>query len=156
GLYDFARADGVQRRLTLTPRTLTAHPGILTLPLLTGFAIVGSREVTEVSVEGALGQTRTTTRELRLRAERAGTLVIGPVRARQGRRTVATEPIAVTVDSVAAGPAASLSPVARGLIAAAAPPAQSERGGLPVIRPGNTALAGAQLDVVAAAWFPRE
>jgi len=34
---------------------------------------------------------------------------------------VATEPIAVTVDSVAAGPAASLSPVARGLIAAAAP-----------------------------------
>src|SRR5439155_1328847 len=82
--------------------------------------------------------------------------VIGPVRARQGRRTVATEPIAVTVDSVAAGPAASLSPVARGLIAAAAPPAQSDRVALSVILPGDTALAGAQLDVVAAAWFPRE
>ena len=149
-------AAGELLTLTVRARTRTAEPVSLTLPPLTGFAIVGSREVTEVSVEGALGQTRTTTRELRLRAERAGTLVIGPVRARQGRRTVATEPIAVTVDSVAAGPAASLSPVARGLIAAAAPPAQSDRVALSVILPGDTALAGAQLDVVAAAWFPRE
>src|SRR5947208_5813290 len=149
-------AAGELLTLTVRARTRTAEPVSLTLPPLTGFAIVGSREVTEVSVEGALGQTRTTTRELRLRAERAGARVIGPVRARQGRRTVATEPIAVTVDSVAAGPAASLSPVARGLIAAAAPPAQSDRVALSVILPGGTALAGAQLDVVAAAWFPRE
>jgi len=149
-------AAGEQLTLTVRARTRTAEPVSLTLPPLTGFAIVGSRDVTEVSVDGALGQTRTTTRELRLRAERAGTLVIGPVRARQGARTVATEPIAVTVDSAAAGITAALSPLARGLIAAAPPPARSDRVALSVILPGDTALAGAQLDVVAAAWFPRE
>src|SRR3989441_495043 len=44
---------------------------------------------------------------------------------------------------------------ARPLIAAAAPPARNDRVALSVILPGDTVLAGAQLDVIAAAWFPR-
>src|SRR2546425_946890 len=148
-------ATGEELTLTVRARTRSAEPVGLTLPALTGFAIVGSREVTEVSLEGTLGPTRTTTRELRLRAERAGTLVIGPVRARQAARAVATEAIAVTVDSAAAGVAAALSPPARRLIVAAAPPARNDRVALSVILPGDTVLAGAQLDVIAAAWFPR-
>ena len=148
-------ATGEELTLTVRARTRSAEPVGLTLPALTGFAIVGSREVTEVSLEGTLGPTRTTTRELRLRAERAGTLVIGPVRARQAARTVATEAIAIAVDSAATGVAAALSPPARRLIAAAAPPARNDRVVLAVILPSDTVLAGAQLDVLAAAWFPR-
>jgi hypothetical protein len=149
-------AAGEELTFTVRARTRAAEPLSLTLPALTGFAVVGSREVTEVSVGSALGSTRTTTRELRLRAERPGTLLIGPVRARQGTRTAATDPIAVAVDTAAVGITAVLSPLARGLIAAAAPPARNDRVALSVILPGDTVLAGAQLDVIAAAWFPRE
>jgi len=147
---------GEQLTLTVRARSRTAEPVSLTLPALTGFTIVGSREVTDVSLDGAVGQLRTTTRELRLRAERAGTLVIGAVRARQGARTVATEPISIIVDSAAVGPAAALSPLARGLLASAPPPARSDHVALSVILPSDRVLVGAQLDVIAAAWFPRE
>ena len=58
-------ATGEELTLTVRARTRSAEPVGLTLPALTGFAIVGSREVTEVSLEGTLGPTRTTTRELR-------------------------------------------------------------------------------------------
>ena len=61
----------------------TAEPVTVVLPALTGFAITGSREVTEVTIEGVGAPIRTTTRELALRAQRPGTLVIGPVRVRQ-------------------------------------------------------------------------
>jgi len=119
---------GEQLTLTVRARSRTAEPVSLTLPALTGFTIVGSREVTDVSLDGAVGQWRTTTRELRLRTERAGTLVIGAVRARQGARTVATEPISIIVDSAAVGPAAALSPLARGLLASAPPPGRADGG----------------------------
>ena len=147
---------GEQLTLTVRARSRTAEPVSLTLPALTGFTIVGSREVTDVSLDGAVGQLRTTTRELRLRTERAGTLVIGAVRARQGARTVATGPITIVVDSAAVGPAAALSPLARELLAAAPAPARGDHVALSVILPSDTALVGAQLDVIAAAWFPRE
>src|SRR5439155_4108576 len=65
-------AAGELLTLTVRARTRTAEPVSPTLPPPTGFAIVGSREVTEVSVEGALGQTRTPTRDTRLRPERPG------------------------------------------------------------------------------------
>src|SRR5207244_9095928 len=104
-------------------------------PALTGFTIVGSREVTDVSLDGAVGQLRTTTRELRLRAERAGTLVIGAVRARQGARTVATEPISIIVDSAAVGPAAALSPLARGQLASGHTTERSDQDALAEILP---------------------
>ena len=40
-------------------------------------------------------------RELQLRAETPGALLIGPVRVRQGESAVATDPILITVDSAA-------------------------------------------------------
>ena len=150
-------ASGEELTLTVRARTRSAEPVGIVLPSLTGFAIVGSREVTEVVVEGAGGPLRTTTRELRLRADRAGDLVIGPVRARQGGgQTVATDPIAVTVDSAAPGVAARLSPLARGRIATAPAPLRNDRVALTVTLPGDTVIVGQQLDIVAAAWFPRE
>jgi tetratricopeptide (TPR) repeat protein len=126
------------------------------LPALTGFALVGSREVTEVTIAGLGGPVRTTTRELRLRAGRPGTVAIGAVRVRQGGREVATAPILVTVDSAVAELATGLSPIARSLLEGAPPPAHNDRVELTVIIPGDSVLLGQQVDVVAAAWFPRE
>src|SRR5437588_729574 len=147
---------GEELTLTIRARSRSAEPVALTLPGLTGFTIVASREVTEVTLEGVGGPVRTMTREVRLKTQRPGTLVIGPVRVRQGLREIATPPLTVTVDSAAAGLATAVSPIARRLIEAAAPPAHNDRVALSLILPGDSVLVGQQLDVIAAAWFPRE
>ena len=147
---------GEELHLTVRARSRTAEPVTVVLPALTGFAITGSREVTEVTIEGLGAPVRTTTRELALRAQRPGTLVIGPVRVRQGGHEVATAPITVTVDSAAVGLATALSPIARGLLDAAPPPARNDQVAVTVIVPGDSVLVGQQVDVIAAAWFPRE
>src|SRR6184192_713611 len=142
--------------LTIRARTRSAAPVTLALPALTGFTVVGSREVTEVTLEALGGPVRTTTRELELRAQRPGALVIGPVRVQQGSRQVATAALTVTVDSATPGLAAAVSPIARRLLEAARPPDPGEHVALTVILPGDSVLVGQQLDVVAVAWFPRE
>src|SRR5216683_680208 len=110
---------GDQLLVTIRARTRSAEPVRLTLPALTGFILVGSREITDVTLESLGGRVRTTTRELELRAQRPGTLVIGPVRVHQGSREVATPALTVTVDSAAPGLVTAVSAVARRLIAAA-------------------------------------
>src|SRR5205807_2081644 len=50
--------------LTIRARTRSASPVTLALPALTGFTVVGSRDVTEVTLEALGGPVRTTTREL--------------------------------------------------------------------------------------------
>jgi hypothetical protein len=145
--------------LTIRARTRSAAPVILALPALTGFTVVGSREVTEVTLEALGGPVRTTTRELELRAQRPGALVIGPVRVEQGGRRVTTAALTVTVDSARAGLATTVSPIARRLIERATPPTLGETGehvALTVLLPGDSVLVGQQLDVIAVAWFPRE
>jgi len=147
---------GEELTLTIRARSRSADPVAVALPGLTGFTIVGSREVTEVALEEVGGPVRTITRELRLKTQRPGTLVIGPVRVRQGARETATPPLTVTVDSAATGLATAVSPIARRLIAAAPPPAHNDRVALSLILPGDSVLVGQQLDVIAAAWFPRD
>ena len=147
---------GEELTLTIRARSRSAEPVVLALPGLTGFTIVASREVTEVALEEVGGPVRTMTRELRLKTQRPGTLVIGPVRVRQGSRETATPPLTVTVDSAATGLATAVSPIARRLIDAAPPPAHNDRVALSLILPGDSVLVGQQLDVIAAAWFPRE
>ena len=147
---------GDQLLVTIRARTRSAEPVRLTLPALTGFILVGSREITEVTLESLGGRVRTTTRELELRAQRPGTLVIGPVRVHQGSREVATPALTVTVDSAAPGLVTAGSAVARRLIAAAPPPARTDQVQLTVVIAGDSVRVGQQLDVIAAAWFPRE
>jgi hypothetical protein len=154
---DHARlAAGEELLLTIRARTQSAEPLRVVLPALTGFAIVGSHEVTAVTLAGLDGPVRLTTRELELRAGRPGALAIGPVRVRQGGHEVATAPILVTVDSAATTLTTALSPIARGLLEGARPPGRNDRVELTLIIPGDSALVGQQLDVIAAAWFPRE
>src|SRR5437773_2374317 len=142
---------GEELTLTIRARSRSAEPVAVALPGLTGFTIVGSREVTEVALEGVGGPVRTMTREVRLKTQRPGTLVIGPVRVRQGVREIATPPLTVTVDSAATGLATAISPIARRLIEAAPPPAHNDRVALSLILPGDSVLVGQQLDVLAAA-----
>jgi oxygen tolerance protein BatD len=141
---------------TIRTRTRSPQPLTFTLPPLAGFAIVATHEVTDVSVgAGADDVLRTTVRQLTLRAERPGRLVIGAVRARQGGIVGVTTPIPVTVDP-AAGRAAPLSPPARALLDAARPPGRDDQVALTVVVPGDSVLVGRQFDILVAAWFPRE
>jgi hypothetical protein len=81
---------GEALQLTVRARTRTADPVEIILPPLNGFAVVGSRDMTEVAFSGGSGSIRTTVRELQLRAQQPGALLIGPVRARQGVSVVST------------------------------------------------------------------
>jgi hypothetical protein len=149
---------GEEVTLTVRARTRTADPVEIVLPPLTGFAIVGSRDMTEVAITGTNGSIRTTVRELQLRAEQPGALLIGPVRARQGRSVESTDPILVTVDSAADRFTVSLSPLARSLLESAPAPVsrRTDRVALTMLVPSDTVYMGQQVDLIAAAWIPRE
>src|SRR5438093_10975644 len=83
---------GEELTLTIRARSRSAEPVAVALPGLSGFIIVGSRDVTEVTLEAVGGPVRTMTREVRPKTQRPGTLVIGPVRVRQGPRGIARPP----------------------------------------------------------------
>src|SRR5258708_35592502 len=142
-------AMGEEVTLTVRARSPYSVPVQFHLPAHDGFAGLASHDVTDVAATGAAGPLRTTTREPHLRADRAGTLVIGRIRARQGGVEVATDPIGVTVDSGAPGVLAGLSPIARALLDAAPPPRDPDRVSLSIVVPAETVTAGEQADVAA-------
>ena len=146
---------GEQLTFTIQVRAQTTEAPRVELPSLAGFAVLGSREATEVSLEGSEGQTRAVVRALILRAERSGTLIIGPVRVRVGAAVAATNPISIVVENAAAFPATTLTPLARALLAAARPPSRTDRVALTIVVPADTVRVGHQLDLLLAAWFPR-
>jgi hypothetical protein len=153
---------GEEVTLTVHARSRSAESFQIVLPPLAGFAIVGSRDLTEVSTSGTAGPMRTTTRELKLRAEQPGALLIGPVRVRQGESATSTYPILISVDSTSTGVATTLSPLARALLESAPAPfpplpsgGRDDQVALTIIVPDDTVLIGQQVDLIAAAWIPR-
>jgi hypothetical protein len=149
---------GEEVMLTIRAHTRAADPVDIMLPTLNGFAIVGSRDVTEVAFSGGAGSIRTTVRELTLRAQQPGALLIGPVRARQGGSIVATDPILITVDSAADRMTSTLSPLARSLLESTPAPVsrRADKVALTMLVPSDTVFAGQQVDLIAAAWIPRD
>jgi len=149
---------GEEVMLTIRAHTRAADPVDITLPTLNGFAIVGSRDVTEVAFSGGAGSIRTTVRELTLRAQQPGALLIGPVRAHQGGSVVATDPILITVDSAADRMTSTLSPLARSLLESTPAPGsrRADKVALTMLVPSDTVFAGQQVDLIAAAWIPRD
>ena len=145
-------------QLTVRAQTRTVDPVEIMLPPLTGFAVVGSRDMTEVAFSRGTSSVRTTVRELQLRAQQPGALLIGPVRAQQGMSVVATDPILITVDSAADRAGVSLSPLVRALLESTPPPAsrRADHVALTMLVPSDTVFAGQQVDLIAAAWIPRE
>src|SRR4029077_12795024 len=133
---------GEELTLTIRARSRSAEPVAVALPGLSGFIIVGSRDVTEVALEGVGGPVRTMTRELRRKTQRPGTLVIGPVRVRQGALENATSPLTVTVDSAVTGLATALSPIAPRVIKPPPPPAHNDRVAPRPLPPRDLVLGG--------------
>lgn len=147
---------GDQVTLTVQVRVASADAPRFELPSLAGFSVLGTREAAEVSLEGPEGMTRTAVRSMTLQADRPGRLVIGPVRVRVGDQVAATEPLTIMVDSAAAFPATTLSPVARALLAGATAPPRGDQVSLSVVLPDKPVRIGEQLDLLLAAWFPRD
>lgn len=145
----------VGEELTYTLRAVSHSPVPMqvTLAPLNGLEVVARSERTEVGF-GA-GPIRTTVLEIRLRAVRPGHWQIGPARAVQGRDTVETQPVVVDVAANRAGIASALSPRLRRLLEQATPPPVGQPA-VDLLVSTDTVRVGEQVDVVTAAWFPRD
>lgn len=144
---------GDELTLSIQAKSNSTDPLTLLLPGLSGFTMVGSREATQVSFGSTGPGERVTLRELSLRAERPGRLVIGGIAVTQGSWRAKTAPIVVTVDSGVL--ATAVSAITRALLASAPPPSKTDQVSLTLVASRDSAWPGSQLDVVAAAWFPR-
>lgn len=129
------------------------EPMRITLPPLDGFQIIARSERTEVAFGGAGG--RTTTLEVRLRAARSGSFQLGPVTALQNGASARTTPITIVV-APGAQAAQAVSARLRALLERAPPPRRPGEPALVLVISSGRVYVGEQVDVVTAAWFPRD
>ena len=131
----------------------SSEPMSLTIAPFNGFEIVSRSERTEVSLTG--GPIRTTVLEIRLRALRPGRWQVGPARATQGSETTEAAAIVVEVEPSAAVAATALNPRLRSLLERTPPPPRG-KAAVALVVSADTVRVGEQVDVVTAAWFPRD
>jgi hypothetical protein len=131
----------------------SSEPLALTVAPLNGFEVVARSERTEVSF--APGPTRTTLLEIRLRALRPGRWQVGPAQAKQASEVIEAAAVTVDVEPNAAVAAATLNPRLRALLERTPPPPRG-KAGVALIVSADTVSVGEQVDVVTAAWFPRD
>ena len=145
----------VGEELTYTLRAVSHSPVPMqvTLPPFTGLEIVERSERTEVGFQA--GPIRTTVLEIRLRAVRQGHWPLGPARAVQGSDTVEAAAVIVDVAANRAATALTLSPRLRRLLDQGTPPPPGQPAVDLLVAP-DTVRVGEQVDVVTAAWFPRD
>lgn len=141
--------------LVYTARAVSrsSDPMNLTLAPFTGFEIVSRSERTEVSLSG--GPIRTTVLEIRLRALRPGRWQVGPARVTQGREMAEAAAIIVEVEPSAAVAATTLNPRLRSLLERTPLPPRG-KAAVGMVVSADTVRVGEQVDVVTAAWFPRD
>jgi hypothetical protein len=138
---------------TLRAMSHSRTPMQVTIAPFNGLEIVARSERTEISTDG--GPMRTTVLEVRLRATRPGRWELGPAHAIQGRDTVEAGALVIDVAANRAAIASTLSPRLRSLLERARPP-QPGQAGIDLLVSSDTARLGEQVDVVTAAWFPRD
>jgi hypothetical protein len=131
----------------------SSEPLDLSIAPFNGFEIISRSERTEVSFTG--GPTRTTVLEIRLRALRPGRWQIGPAKAAQGREVAEAAALVVDVEPNAAVAAPALNPRLRALLERAPPPPRG-KAAVALLVSSDTVNIGEQVDVVTAAWFPRD
>jgi hypothetical protein len=146
-------AVGEDLHYTLRAVSHSPLPMQVTVAPFTGLEIVSRSERSEVSL--GPDPTRTTVLEVRLRAVRPGRWQLGPARAVQGRDTVEADAIVVDVTASRAATASTLGPRLRRLLSQARPPAVGEAA-VELIVSADSVRLGEQVDVVTAAWFPRD
>ncbi|MDQ3208571.1 MAG: BatD family protein [Gemmatimonadota bacterium] len=141
--------------LVYTARAVSqsSEPMNLILAPFTGFEIVSRSERTEVSLSG--GPIRTTVLEVRLRALRPGRWQVGPARVTQGREMAEAAALAIDVEPSAAVAATTLNPRLRSLLERTPPPPRG-KASVALVVSAETVRVGEQVDVVTAAWFPRD
>jgi hypothetical protein len=145
----------VGQEVVYTVRAVSRSPDPmdLTITPVNGFEIISRSERTEVSFSG--GPTRTTTLEIRLRAARPGRWPIGPARVAQGRQVAEAAALVVDVDANANASAPAMNPRLRALLERAPPPPRG-KAAVALLVSADTVSVGEQVDVVTAAWFPRD
>jgi hypothetical protein len=145
----------VGEEVVYTLRAVTHSPAPLqvTIAPFNGLEIVARSERTEVAADPV--RTRTTVLEIRLRATRPGRWELGPARAAQGRDTVEAGALVIDVAANRTATASTLGARLRALLERAKPPLPGQAG-IDLLVSSDTARLGEQVDVVTAAWFPRD
>lgn len=148
-------AVGVGEELVLTVQASgrSSQPLQMLWPPFDGFEIASRSERTEVAYASEL---RTTTWELHLRARAPGHRVLGPFKVVQDGHSAESDSLEIEVLGAANAVASTLSPRVRRLLEGAPPPRDSNRVAVTVVVSDDTVSVGEQVDVVTAAWFPRE
>lgn len=143
--------------LTIRAQSRSTDPIQISLPPLAGLELVARSERSEVSTGAATG--RTTVLELRLRGSMPGKWRIGPAKVRQGGNDVETEPLEIEVTGTTGSTTATASSIGANvqrLLALSRPPRKGKEASVTIILSSPGAFVGEQVDVVTAAWFPRE
>jgi cytochrome c-type biogenesis protein CcmH/NrfG len=143
--------------LTIRAQSKSTDPIQISLPPLAGLELVARSERSEVSTGLALG--RTTVLELRLRGSMPGKWRVGPAQVRQGRTDTETEPVEIEVTGTTGSTTATASSIGANvqrLLAKSRPPRTGRDASVAIILSSSNAFVGEQVDVVTAAWFPRE
>lgn len=146
-------AVGEDVRLTVTATSRSSAPLHIILPPLDGFETLARSERTAVSLSDSTA--RTSTLELDLSALKAGTFRLGPFAAEQGGERVRTGFVTIVVDA-GAGTAQALSPRLQAMLRQAPPPQRPGEPALTLLVSSDRIYVGEQVDVVTAAWFPRD
>ncbi|HEX5387595.1 MAG TPA: BatD family protein [Gemmatimonadales bacterium] len=151
-------AVGDEIVFTVRATSSAVAPMQVSVPTISGFELLSRSERTEVSQDAgaATGTARTLTLELRLRAIKAGHWRLGPARAIQGSASTAAAPVAVRVDDEPGAQAVATNPMLRRLLARAPPPAKAGEPAVSLVISSASAEIGEQVDVLTAAWFPRD
>jgi cytochrome c-type biogenesis protein CcmH/NrfG len=143
--------EEVTFRLRATSRSQA--PMELTVAPFTGLETVSRSERTELSL--GVVSTRTTVLEVRLRAVRPGRWQLGPARVVQGSDTAEAAALVLDVSANRAPATASLNPRLRKLLLLAQPPKPGQAA-VDLIVSADSVTVGDQVDVITAAWFPRD
>ncbi|MEO8139966.1 MAG: BatD family protein [Gemmatimonadota bacterium] len=143
--------------ITLTIRVSSGLPDPITmnLPSLGGFELESRSERTDVTTGPTAG--RTTTYELKLRANTPGDWRLGPVKVKQGIAYATGDAVTVTVEGGSPAPVTgTLSRRLAGILQRAQPPDALGLAGISVVISDPLVVVGQQVDVVTIAWFDRE
>ena len=144
--------------LTITANSAGSGPVSLDLPSFGGFVVLtrGERSSVAFGIPGVgEGPRRVTTWEYHLRAILPGRFALGPVRVSESGRIATAPAVVVEVSASASAVAAGLDPRVQALLERAPPPPDTGVA-LTVLPSAERVLVGEQLDVVTAAWFPRD
>jgi hypothetical protein len=143
--------------LTVRAQSRSSDPIQISLPPLAGLELVARSERSEVSAGAAMG--RVTVLELRLRGSMPGKWRIGPARVSQGRLETETSALEIEVTGTTGSTTATASSIGANvqkLLAQSRPPKSGRDASVAIILSSANAFVGEQVDVVTAAWFPRE